>query len=67
MSKYNRKMAVLIMSACTMGLFTGASCDKLFKNMWVGFGESLGALPAGIIANNIVTPLLTSLGLTQTS
>lgn len=50
------KWSVATLSLMTLVMTTGCT-NNLVKNVWVGFGESIGALP-GSIAANFVAGLL---------
>jgi hypothetical protein len=39
----------------------GCSLQGLTRNIWVGFGQSIGSVPAGILVDAYVTPLLNDL------
>jgi hypothetical protein len=55
--------ALLALASCTVLQFGGCGMDKLGRNIWIGFGESLGSIPAGIVTELVVAPLLDSIGL----
>lgn len=56
-NKSMKKFAGLILAG---GLLLGSGCSlsSLGQNVWTGFGQSLGAVPANILANFITTNFL---------
>jgi hypothetical protein len=59
--KRGRKLTVLCMLA--IASLTFSSGCNLGQNMWIGFGRSLGGIPAGIVTDLVVAPLLNTVGL----
>jgi hypothetical protein len=62
-SKKARFGVLAMLASCTVLQFGGCSFDKLGRNIWIGFGESLGSIPAGIVTELVVAPLLEGIGL----
>ena len=54
--RIGRTLALAIFSGCVTILNTGC-IDKIFQNMIVGFGFSLGALPAQVVADQLFASL----------
>lgn len=50
--RFGRTLALALFSGCVTVLNTGC-IDKIFQNAVVGFGFSLGALPAQIVSDFI--------------
>lgn len=63
MKSWKPKVLMLLVSG---GVLLQSGCYGLWNNIWVGFGEGIGAIPANFVANALIVPLLNSLGLTTT-
>lgn len=55
--RFGRTLAVGICATCLTVLNTGC-IDRILQNALVGFGFSLGALPANIIADQLLAGFL---------
>lgn len=55
--RIGRTLALGLFAACVSVLNTGC-IDKIAQNMLVGFGFSLGALPANILGDWVLTNFL---------
>jgi len=56
--RFGRTLALGLFAACVSVLNTGC-IDRIFQNALVGFGFSLGALPANLLADEILASFFT--------
>jgi hypothetical protein len=55
--RFGRTLAVCTLAVCATVFNTGC-IDRIFQNMLIGFGFSLGALPAQVVADQFLAGFL---------
>lgn len=61
--KNKAKWLPLLAMGCALQFGGCFNFESLGRNIWFGFGSSLGGIPAGIVTDIVVAPLLNTVGL----
>ncbi|RJP37237.1 MAG: hypothetical protein C4547_05820 [Phycisphaerales bacterium] len=56
-----KKKALVLLATGGMLLGGGCSLDGLLRNVWTGFGYSIGALPAQVVTDLFLQDIIDSL------
>jgi hypothetical protein len=52
-----KRIMTLVVLASFATVFSTSCCSSLGRNIWRGFGESIGAVPAAFVTNFVATTL----------